>query len=195
MYLKLYLKTIRVENVRRNLNTLVSCTNWSCIDKVQPFRVNISSNAILLLDFHCHLTNSEVVGYLGGSWDFPTQSLSRRSFINFRLSSSGRRHENTRNVFIFCLALTVKNAYPFRSRLHDEERTSLIEKEVRNTFTEKNIVLVGWYHSHPETIATPTLRDIESQLDYEVQIKGPTIESYIPCVGIICCEQTCFVQF
>lgn len=50
------------------------------------------------------------------------------------------------------------------------------------------MVLVGWYHSHPETIATPTLRDIEAQLDYEVQIKGPTVESYIPCVGIICCK-------
>jgi proteasome lid subunit RPN8/RPN11 len=51
------------------------------------------------------------------------------------------------------------------------------------------MVLVGWYHSHPETIATPTLKDIEAQLDYEVQIKGPTVESYIPCVGIICCKK------
>lgn len=82
----------------------------------------------------------------------------------------------------------MKNAYPFRSRLHDAELTSLIEQEIRNTFTAKNMVLVGWYHSHPETIATPTLRDIEAQLDYELQIKGPTVESYIPCVGIICCE-------
>ncbi|VVC44647.1 Hypothetical protein CINCED_3A015549 [Cinara cedri] len=140
----------------QNLNTLVECTNWSYINKVQPFHVNISENAILLLDFHCHLTSSEVVGYLAGNWDFSTQTL------------------------------TVKNAYPFRSRLQDTELTSLIEEEIRNTFTEKNLVLVGWYHSHPETIATPTLRDIETQLDYEVQIKGPTVESYIPCVGIIC---------
>lgn len=84
----------------------------------------------------------------------------------------------------------MKNAYPFRSRLHDAELTSLIEEEIRNTFTAKNMVLVGWYHSHPESIATPTLRDIETQLDYEVQIKGPTVESYIPCVGIICCKNT-----
>jgi len=89
---------------------------------------------------------------------------------------------------MYFIALTVKNAYPFRSRLHDAELTSLIEEEIRNTFTAKNMVLVGWYHSHPETIATPTLRDIEAQLDYEVQIKGPTVESYIPCVGIICCK-------
>lgn len=88
--------------------------------------------------------------------------------------------------------MTVKNAYPFRSRLHDAELTSLIEEEIRNTFTAKNMVLVGWYHSHPETIATPTLRDIEAQLDYEAQIKGPTVESYIPCIGIICCEKLLF---
>ncbi|XP_025425558.1 MPN domain-containing protein isoform X2 [Sipha flava] len=147
---------IRSRSSNQNLNTLVECTNWSYINKVQPFYVNISANATLLLDFHCHLTSSEVVGYLAGYWDFPTQTL------------------------------TIKNAYPFRSRLHDTELTSLIEEEIRNTFTAKNMVLVGWYHSHPETIATPTLKDIEAQLDYEVQIKGPTVESYIPCVGIIC---------
>jgi len=59
----------------RNLNTLVECTDWSYINKVQPFHVNISANAKLLLDFHCHLMSSEVVGYLAGNWDFPTQSL------------------------------------------------------------------------------------------------------------------------
>ncbi|CAH1732966.1 MPN domain-containing protein isoform X1 [Aphis gossypii] len=147
---------IRSRSSNQNLDTLVECTDWSYINKVQPFHVNISANAKLLLDFHCHLMSSEVVGYLAGNWDFSTQTL------------------------------TVKNAYPFRSRLHDAELTSLIEEEIRNTFTAKNMVLVGWYHSHPETIATPTLRDIEAQLDYEVQIKGPTVESYIPCVGIIC---------
>ncbi|XP_050439490.1 MPN domain-containing protein [Adelges cooleyi] len=138
------------------LDTLIECTDWSYFNKSQPFQVYISANAILLLDFHCHLTKNEVVGYLAGSWDFSTQTL------------------------------TIKNAYPFKNRLHDEELTSLIEEEIRNTFTAKNMVLVGWYHSHPKSIATPSLKDIEAQLDYELQIKGPTVESYIPCIGIIC---------
>ena len=30
----------------------------------------------LLQDFHCHLTTSEVVGYLGGKWDYTTQRKS-----------------------------------------------------------------------------------------------------------------------
>lgn len=29
---------------------------------------------VLYQDFHCHLTRSEVVGYLGGRWDINNQS-------------------------------------------------------------------------------------------------------------------------
>uniref|UniRef100_A0A8C9EYJ4 MPN domain containing n=1 Tax=Pavo cristatus TaxID=9049 RepID=A0A8C9EYJ4_PAVCR len=57
----------------RNPQTLVEVTSFSAINKFQPFNVAISSNVLLLLDFHSHLTRSEVVGYLGGRWDTNTQ--------------------------------------------------------------------------------------------------------------------------
>lgn len=37
--------------------------------KPQPFSVIIYSSVMAVMDFHCHLSNSEVVGYLGGNWD------------------------------------------------------------------------------------------------------------------------------
>ena len=35
----------------------------------QPFRLAVAAEAAVLIDFHSHLSNSEVVGLLGGTWD------------------------------------------------------------------------------------------------------------------------------
>jgi hypothetical protein len=42
--------------------------------KIQPFLLSMSTNAVLVMDFHCHLTTSEVVGYLAGHWDVNAHS-------------------------------------------------------------------------------------------------------------------------
>lgn len=87
----------------RDPHTLVELSAFSAINRFQPFNVAVSSNVLLLMvgepqpwpkgdrrritmtshwlffffyshqDFHCHLTTSEVVGYLGGRWDTNTQ--------------------------------------------------------------------------------------------------------------------------
>ncbi|KAF1636326.1 MPN domain-containing protein, partial [Eudyptes filholi] len=65
--------TLGTRDSARNPQTLVEVTSFTAINKFQPFNVAISSNVLLLLDFHSHLTRSEVVGYLGGRWDTNTQ--------------------------------------------------------------------------------------------------------------------------
>ncbi|XP_021100561.1 MPN domain-containing protein isoform X3 [Heterocephalus glaber] len=58
----------------RSPHTLVEVTSFAAINKFQPFNVAVSSNVLFLLDFHSHLTRSEVVGYLGGRWDINSQT-------------------------------------------------------------------------------------------------------------------------
>ncbi|NXW25402.1 MPND protein, partial [Circaetus pectoralis] len=70
--------TLGTRDSARNPQTLVEVTSFAAINKFQPFNVAISSNVLLLLDFHSHLTRSEVVGYLGGRWDTNTQSPAPR---------------------------------------------------------------------------------------------------------------------
>lgn len=55
-------------------NTMIECVPFSNLGKIQPFLVSLSTNAALLMDFHCHLTRSEVSGYLAGHWDINTHS-------------------------------------------------------------------------------------------------------------------------
>ncbi|CAJ0968680.1 unnamed protein product, partial [Ranitomeya imitator] len=62
-------------------HTLVQLTSFLALNKFQPFHVSISSNTLLLLDFHSHLIRSEVVGYLGGRWDTSSQCKYLSSFV------------------------------------------------------------------------------------------------------------------
>lgn len=60
--------------------TLVESIPFAVVGKMQPFLVSMATNAALVMDFHCHLTTSEVVGYLAGHWDVNAHSkLSRPS--------------------------------------------------------------------------------------------------------------------
>jgi hypothetical protein len=58
----------------RDSNALVESVTFTTLGKIQPFLVSMSTNACMVMDFHCHLTNSEVVGYLAGHWDVNAHS-------------------------------------------------------------------------------------------------------------------------
>ncbi|XP_037679786.1 MPN domain-containing protein [Choloepus didactylus] len=126
----------------RNPHTLVEVTSFTAINKFQPFNVAVSSNVLFLLDFHSHLTQSEVVGYLGGRWDINSQML------------------------------TVLRAFPCRSRLGDPDTAAAVEEEICHSLFLRGLSLVGWYHSHPHGPALPSLQDIDAQMDYQLRLQG-----------------------
>ncbi|XP_040447370.1 MPN domain-containing protein isoform X4 [Falco naumanni] len=134
--------TLGTRDSARSPQTLVEVTSFAAINKFQPFNVAISSNVLLLLDFHSHLTRSEVVGYLGGRWDTNTQLL------------------------------TVLRAFPCRTRLGDAEAAGAVEEEICQSLFLRGLSLVGWYHSHPFGPALPSLHDIDAQMDYQLKLQG-----------------------
>lgn len=143
-------------NPSYELSTIVRCSTFPSLDRIQPFSVTVSTNALLLIDFHCHLTSNEVTGYLAGTWD------------------------------LSCHSLTILQAFPCRSRLNDRERASAVEEEIRHNLEQRNLSLIGWYHSHPNSPPQPSMKDIEAQFEYQVTMKGESDSAYLPCVGLIC---------
>ncbi|XP_048778445.1 MPN domain-containing protein-like isoform X2 [Ostrea edulis] len=121
---------------------LVECESFKELDKVQPFTVSIASNALLLMDFHCHLTSREVVGYLGGKWNQNTQHL------------------------------TIVGSYPCKCREADSKKAAIVEEEIRHLMNAAGLILVGWYHSHPFSQANPSVKDIDCQMSYQLCMKG-----------------------
>ena len=108
----------------------------------QPFTIDITAEALFLMDFHAHLSEFEVIGLLAGKWD------------------ADRRH------------LSIREAIPCQRAQGSETRTSVeldpaSEVQARSEMVEKGLVGSGWYHSHPVFSATPSLKDIENQRNYQ----------------------------
>ncbi|KAJ6646474.1 MPN domain-containing protein [Pseudolycoriella hygida] len=148
--------TVSNRNVIHDANTLVESVSFASLNKIQPFLVSISTSSVLLMDFHCHLTKTEVCGYLGGSWDVNSHTLS------------------------------ITHAYPCRNSRHDRENASQAELDIQRAMLKNNLTLVGWYHSHPRCAAQPTLRDCDAQLEYQIKMRGASEATYSPCIGLIC---------
>ncbi|XP_037068484.1 MPN domain-containing protein-like [Pollicipes pollicipes] len=137
-------------------STLLECVPFSELGKIQPFTVTVtSSTALTVVGFHSHLTDSEVVGYLAGRWDVNTHDLA------------------------------ITHAFPVRCRLAEKNKWKRVEYDIYTAIEERKLTLVGWYHSHPHSPPTPTIRDSDLQLDYQIKMKGSSDASYTPCVGMI----------
>lgn len=61
-----------------------------------------------------------------------------------------------------------------------------VEQQIQREMLKKNLILVGWYHSHPRIASQPTLRDCDAQLEYQIKMRGISDATYTPCIGLIC---------
>lgn len=154
---------------------MVETVSFAALNKIQPFLVSITTSSVLLMDFHCHLTKTEVCGYLGGSWDVNSHSKKIRTFSM----------KIVKYLFIFS-ALAITHAFPCRNSKHDRLDASDVELDIQRTMLKHNLMLVGWYHSHPKCAAQPTLRDCDAQLEYQIKMRGASEATYSPCVGLVC---------
>ncbi|XP_062452025.1 MPN domain-containing protein isoform X1 [Rhea pennata] len=184
--------TLGTRDSARNPQTLVEVTSFAAINKFQPFNVAISSNVLLLLDFHSHLTRSEVVGYLGGRWDTNTQRRSRRGGRPVPGAGHGAGGGGTEGAEPpspcpppLPVVLTVLRAFPCRTRLGDAESAAAVEEEICQSLFLRGLSLVGWYHSHPSGPALPSLHDIDAQMDYQLKLQGSG-NGFQPCLALIC---------
>lgn len=91
------------------------------------------------------------------------------------------------NVWL-CAALAITHAFPCRNSRHDRDKASEVEASIQRHMLKNNLILVGWYHSHPKMPAQPTLRDCDAQLEYQIKMRGMSEATYTPCIGLICGE-------
>ncbi|OAD01377.1 Homeodomain-like DNA binding domain-containing transcription factor [Mucor lusitanicus CBS 277.49] len=110
-------------------------------DNPAPFELEISSDCLLVMDFHSHLAHTEIIGLLGGN--FITRGESK--------------------------ILQVKVVFPCQSTSTGIqcEMDPASEMQAREVFAEKGLNVVGWYHSHPTFEPHPSIRDIENQTSEE----------------------------
>ncbi|KAF9972203.1 hypothetical protein BGZ73_004706 [Actinomortierella ambigua] len=121
-----------------------------------PFRVVVSSDTMVVMDFHAHLAHTEIIGLLGGIYDEVAKELRINSVFPCKSLSTGLQCEM--------------------------DPTS--EMEARDYFEQRGMVVVGWYHSHPTFEPNPSIRDIENQVNYQDLFRRPQ-DGIEPFVGVI----------
>jgi protein MYSM1 len=125
----------------------------------QPFAVSMSPDALLVMDFHAHLSTCEVIGLLGGTFDATSKQLS------------------------------IVAAYPCRRAQGSDSSTSVeldaeSQVEVACAMEERGLIPVGWYHSHPVFEPRPSAKDNENQRNYQALCRDTTT-GLEPWVGAI----------
>ncbi|CAO3655495.1 unnamed protein product [Mucor hiemalis] len=128
--------------------TLIKCEPFtgkpgSNVNGSQPFELLVNSNVLVAMDFHAHLMTTEIIGFLAGEWDKETMKMTIHEAYPCRSIETGQNDVNV-----------------------EMDPTSAIE--TRQAIEERNLKVVGWYHSHPTFIPDPSIVDIENQRNYQV---------------------------
>ncbi|KAI0227709.1 MPN domain-containing protein [Lamellibrachia satsuma] len=106
----------------------------------------------------------------------------------FQNSSQSTEFATTSTKMIPSL-LTVAHAFPCRCHLANKDTAQATEIEIRQSMKRLGVSLVGWYHSHPKCNPDPSLNDIESQMEYQLMLRGVD-NSYHPCLGVVVSPST-----
>eukprot|EP00740_Mantoniella_antarctica_P000604 CAMPEP_0181391866 /NCGR_PEP_ID=MMETSP1106-20121128/26276_1 /TAXON_ID=81844 /ORGANISM="Mantoniella antarctica, Strain SL-175" /LENGTH=591 /DNA_ID=CAMNT_0023512931 /DNA_START=136 /DNA_END=1910 /DNA_ORIENTATION=- len=116
----------------------------------QPWTLTLTSAAALVMDFHAHLCSTEIIGFLGGTWDAAARTLHvMRALPARRLLLAGAGEDSSVEV----------------------ELDPASVPEIVDTLHTAGLKVVGWYHSHPVFFTHPSIRDIENQANYQSLFK------------------------
>jgi len=125
--------------------TMITCERFTSSRARQPFTVTMSKNVCLLMDIHCHLAATEVIGYLAGSWNSTTKHMHIEMAMPCQALEPGPGHKREQTV----------------------EMDPASEMKVREEIERRGMCAVGWYHSHPVFKPEPSVRDIENQQNFQ----------------------------
>ncbi|XP_009068191.1 PREDICTED: histone H2A deubiquitinase MYSM1, partial [Acanthisitta chloris] len=108
-------------------------------EKQEPFQVKVSSEALLIMDLHSHVSLAEVIGLLGG------------------------RYSEADKVVEVCAAEPCNSL----STGLQCEMDPVSQTQASEALAARGFRVIGWYHSHPAFDPNPSIRDIDTQAKYQ----------------------------
>ncbi|KAI8809177.1 hypothetical protein BJ742DRAFT_239793 [Cladochytrium replicatum] len=170
-------------------------TNPACgAPGAQPFFVETNTVAMAMMDLHAHVARSEVIGLLAGEWvpsihrlvvhaAFPCNTVADREIIT---KSSAPSAGSSTQSFPATIRSSANSTAPKSPESRNSHRRVEMDPAsaiaIRNEISKRGLRVVGWYHSHPGTLAEPSGLDVESQGNYQGLFRDGSAE---PFVGVI----------
>jgi len=106
----------------------------------QPFILEYCSNALILAYIHSHLCKKvEIMGFLGGTYDK----------INHKV--------------------IISKIYPLKEEIQtyrDISSSAEHTYEINEQIKQDNLLLLGWYHSHPTFLNVPSNTDLQQHYQH-----------------------------
>jgi proteasome lid subunit RPN8/RPN11 len=129
----------------------------SCVlvERQQQFTIRLSTDCLALMQFHASLTELEVIGLLGGRFDAKQRVLT-----------------------IECATPCPSRSTPYQCEIEADVVPGIVDG-----FREQGLEAVGWYHSHPQFVAEPSVRDMINQEMY--QRTCAPVDDDVPFVAMI----------
>ncbi|XP_039984557.1 histone H2A deubiquitinase MYSM1 isoform X2 [Xiphias gladius] len=117
---------------------LIPCRSFG--DDVQePFQVIVCAETLLIMDMHAHVSRGEVIGLLGGTFNEEEKVLKICAAEPCNSVSTGLQ----------C------------------EMDPLSQTQACDVLSSLGLSVVGWYHSHPSFHPNPSVRDINTQDQFQ----------------------------
>ncbi|XP_071292942.1 deubiquitinase MYSM1 isoform X5 [Agelaius tricolor] len=105
----------------------------------EPFQVKVSSEALLIMDLHSHVSLAEVIGLLGGKY----------SEADKIVEVCAAEPCNSLSTGLQC------------------EMDPVSQTQASESLAARGFQVIGWYHSHPAFEPSPSIRDIDTQAKYQ----------------------------
>ncbi|XP_068449227.1 histone H2A deubiquitinase MYSM1 [Clinocottus analis] len=117
---------------------LIPCRTFG-EDVQEPFQVVVCAETLLIMDMHAHVSRGEVIGLLGGTFHEDESVLKIRAAEPCNSVSTGLQ----------C------------------EMDPLSQTQACDLLASLGLGVVGWYHSHPSFHPNPSVRDINTQDQFQ----------------------------
>ncbi|XP_069555253.1 histone H2A deubiquitinase MYSM1 isoform X1 [Brachyistius frenatus] len=117
---------------------LIPCRSFE-EDVQEPFQVIVCAETLLIMDMHAHVSRGEVIGLLGGTFNEEAKVLKICAAEPCNSVSTGLQ----------C------------------EMDSVSQTQACDALSSLGFSVVGWYHSHPSFHPNPSVRDINTQDQFQ----------------------------
>ncbi|XP_014875974.1 histone H2A deubiquitinase MYSM1 isoform X1 [Poecilia latipinna] len=117
---------------------LIPCRSFER-DVQEPFQVIVCAETLLIMDMHAHVSRGEVIGLLGGTFNQEEKVLKIRAAEPCNSVSTGLQ----------C------------------EMDPVSQTQACDVLSSLGFSVVGWYHSHPSFHPNPSVRDINTQDQFQ----------------------------
>uniref|UniRef100_A0A2I4CTH1 Myb-like, SWIRM and MPN domain-containing protein 1 n=1 Tax=Austrofundulus limnaeus TaxID=52670 RepID=A0A2I4CTH1_AUSLI len=171
--MKKHPKPYKMSRLHRSVDPfqLIPCRTFE--DSVQePFQVVVCAETLLIMDMHAHVSRAEVIGLLGGTFSQEAKVLKVCAAEPCNSVSTGLQ----------C------------------EMDPVSQTQACDLLASLGLSVVGWYHSHPSFHPNPSVRDINTQDQFQgyfsrggAPFVGMIVSPYNPANTSPCSQLTCLL--